>query len=202
MSFVLVKGAGGSALLSDAWRIPAAEVAPLRTALEAAHALDADRADAADRLAVEREHARADGYAAGLEEGRRAGGAAAAQSLAALVREVRAQSQAARAELGRVALEVVRRIAAEIGPQTMLEAVAERAVRDTLSQQPLVVRVAETAAPGVAARLWPLNAEVEVIADPAVAEGDCVIASRSGAAHAGLEVQLSALERAFAEAAP
>lgn len=199
MSFVLVRGAGGSALLSDGWRIPAAEVARLRTAVEAADALDADRAGAAERLAAEREQARAEGYAAGLEEGRRAGAAEAARTLAALVREVRGHAADTRADLGRLALDVVRRVAAEVGPQAMLEAVAERAVREVLAEQPLVVRVAPAAAPGVAARLWPLNAEVEVEADPSVAEGDCVVASRSGAAHAGLEVQLSALDRAFAE---
>ena len=201
MSYVVVQGAKDVALLASGWRIPAADVARLTdaTALTTDLARRAEAVEARARLAEER--GRDAGYKAGLEEGRRAGAADAQQALADLIKDTRAAQATLRAELGRLSLEVTRRVASDLGPQAMLEAVTERAVREVLADQPLIVRVAPGAAPGVAQRLWPLNAEVEVAPDPTVGEGDCVIVSRQGSAHAGLMVQLAALERAFREAA-
>lgn len=200
MSYVVVHGGPEGALLARGWRVPAAEVAQLRDG--AALLAEAERTGAAVQARVEaaEAEARREGYAAGVEEGRRAAAVAAADSLSALTREVRAVAATTRDALGRLSLEVVRRIAAEVGPQTMLEAVAEKTVREVLSEQPLVVRVAPAAAPGVAQRLWPLNAELEVVGDAAVGEGECVVVSRHGSTHAGLAVQLAALDRAFREA--
>ncbi len=196
MSFHLFRG--GEALAVDGWRVPAAETGPFHDAVALVDALRARSAQAEARLAAAEEEARRRGFAAGQAEGRAAALQDGADAAARIAAEVRADRAETRDQLGRLALEVVRRISVDLGPQATLEAVAERAVREVLADQPLVVRVAEAAAPGVARRLWPMNAEVEVVADAALAEGECVVVSRRGSTRAGLAVQLDALERAFA----
>lgn len=196
MSFVLLRG--GEAVAFDGWRIPAADAAHLPDILALSDALRDRAASAQARRDDAEAQARERGFAAGREEGRVAALREGADAAARLAAEVQAAQAEVRDQLGRLALDVVRRISVDLGTQATLEAVAERAVREVLSDQPLVVRVAEEAAPGVARRLYPINAEVEVVADAALREGECVVVSRRGSTRAGLAVQLAALERAFA----
>ena len=196
MSFHLLRG--GEALASDGWRVPAAEAGPFLSAVALVDALRARSAETEARVAAAEEEGRRRGFAAGEAEGRAAALQEGADAAARIVAEVRAGRVETGDQLGRLALEVVRRISVDLGPQATLEAVAERAVREVLADQPLVVRVAAAAAPGVARRLWPMNAEVEVVADASLGEGECVVVSRRGSTRAGLAVQLAALERAFA----
>lgn len=196
MSFTLLRG--GEALAVNGWRIPAADVARLRDALALTDALRERSASADARIAAAEAEGRRQGFEAGHAEGRAAALQDGAARAVQLSTEVRAAQSDMRDQLGRLALEVVRRISVDLGTQATLEAVAERAVREVLSDQPLVVHVPEDAASGVSRRLWPMNAEVEVVADAALGEGECVVVSRRGSTRAGLTVQLAALERAFA----
>lgn len=197
MSYLLVRRDQGGALLTDGWRVPASEVAEVRRAAELAAELERRTAGLEARARRAEDEGRQAGYAAGLAEGRRSGAAAVASALEALIGEVRTDRDALRAELGRLSLEVVRHVAQELGPQAVLEAVAERAVREVLSEAPLKVRVAPPAVLGVRRRLQSVSADVEVVSDLGVGEGECVVTSRHGSTHAGLVVQLAALERAF-----
>lgn len=199
MALVLLSSGRDFAALADGWRIPKAEVRSLGKA-DALLTLAAKRAAAADTLAAEAEAAaRWRGYEEGKREGRAAGAAEAARAVAALAQETRRTQAEQRRMLGVLALEVVRRIAAGLGPQAVLEALAEQAARELLGDQPLSVHVAPDAAEGVSRRLWPLNAEIEVVADGQVQDGGCLVVTARGSAYASLELELAALERAFAE---
>jgi type III secretion protein L len=198
MATTLLASGPDFALLTNDWRIRREDV---RAVTEAGALLSAAaaRATAADRLASNAEaRARQQGYVDGLAEGRAAGAAEAARAVAALAVEVRRHQTDQRERLGALSLDVVRRVAAELGPQAVLEAVVERAVRDVVADQPLAVHVPPESAGGVAERLSNLS-EVEVLSDPHVASGEAVVVSAQGSAHAGLELQLALLERAFAE---
>ena len=202
MTFVLLDTPAGAHVFGAGWRIPAADVGALPDALGLAAELRRLREGAAADVARAREEARDQGREEGLRAGRRAAAEAAARDAAALAKGLADDMAALRARLGALSLDVVRRVAGDLGSQAMLEAVAERAVREVMADAPLVVRVAPAASDGVGRRLQPLSAEVEVVADPSLADGDCVVVSRRGAAHAGVEVQLAALARAFAEMTP
>ncbi len=197
MVMTLLSSGPGFAAFTDRWRIPKADVQRLRDAGQLLAAAS-DRANRAEARAADQEaQARQRGYEAGLREGRAAGAAEAAHALTAVVREVRAGQNELKESLGALSLDVVRRGAPRLGPQAVLEALVEQAVREILSDQPLSVHAAPDAAAGLAARLWPLNAEIEVVADAQVPDGACVIVTPRGSAHVGLELQLAALERAF-----
>lgn len=198
MSFTVFATDAGALIAAQGWRVPAAEVPALRDAAALLATLRTDAASAAQAHAVEAEAAREAGRLQGWEAGRREAAAAAAQAVAELVRETREARTALERRLGALSLEVVRRVAGELGPAAVLQAVAERAAREVLADAPLSVRVSPAATGGVARRLAALP-EVEVTADPSLGPDDCVVSSRRGAAHAGLELQLQALERAFAE---
>ncbi len=202
MSFILLGEAGAPAVLGSGWRIPAADVRRLPDALGLAAELRTLRDRAQGDLDAAREEAREQGRREGREEGRREAAEAVAAQAASLSRDVGGELSALRARLGALSLDVVRRVAGEFGTQATVEAVAERAVREVLSDAPLVVRVAPEASAGVGHRLAAFSESVEVAPDPSLAGGDCVVVSRRGAAHAGLEVQLAALHRAFAEMTP
>lgn len=199
MGLVLLTHGDDFALLADGWRIPRAKARRLGEA-GALLAAAGDWAKAAETMAVEAEaEARRCGYETGLAEGRAAGAAEAARAVASLAQEVRQSLQELRASLGSLSLDVVRRIAAELGPEAMLEAIVEQAAREVLADQPLTIHVPPPAAPGVARRLWPLNAAIEVVADAKLDSSDCIIVTPHGSIRAGLELELAALERAFAE---
>nr|WP_239024667.1 FliH/SctL family protein [Sphingomonas corticis] len=105
---------------------------------------------------------------------------------------VRAQEQ--RGDLARLALEVVRRIAADLGAADMVAAMADRAAAGVAPDLAPTVRVHPDALAATRARL---GERVAVEADAALAPTDCVIATSLGEVHAGLETQLAALARAW-----
>ena len=103
-----------------------------------------------------------------------------------------------RGQAATLALEIVRRIAVDLGPDATVAALAERAVRDLLPEEPIRVRVAAERVGAVSARLWPIHGRVEVAAEPGLDPDECLIDTPSGHVRAGLAVQLAALEKAFA----
>lgn len=191
MSYVLLTSAPTATLLTERAIIPAADVASLDTAVELIEALEAHRA-------VVARAARAEGFEAGRAEGLERAAARTAEILAETHRILDAERERLRGQTAALALEVVRRIAANLGPDATVAALAERAVRDLLPEEPIRVRVAAERVGAVAARLWPIHERVEVSAEPGLDPDECLIDTPSGHVRAGLAVQLAALEKAFA----
>jgi len=203
VSYVLIASGAGAVVLGQDWRTPRDAIAPLSTAVDLLRAVEARAERIETEAAAAQTAGRERGRQAGRAEGFEAARAEVAQRLAALEEDARAERAALRDSVGALALEVVRRIAAALGPTAMVEALAERAVREVLPDQPLTVRVAREAVGGVERRLWPLDATVQVVADPTLSSTDCLVETPAGRVDAGLNVQLAALDRAFtASAAP
>lgn len=199
MSYVLIASGEGATLLADRWRVPRDEIALLTRASDVLREAETR----SSRIATECAAAAAEAHEQGFQAGRREGLASArtevAQKLIAWEAQARLERSALRESAGALALDVVRRITVALGPDATVQALAERAVREVVAEQPLTVRVAPAAVGGVERRLWPLNAVVQVTADPALAPTECTVETPGGRIDAGLEVQLAALERAFSD---
>lgn len=193
MTYVLLASAPTVTLLSERAIIPAADVAPLHSVAELVAAVETHR-DAVARAA------RAEGFEAGRAEGLERAAARTAEVLAETHRVLDAERDRLRGQAAALALDIVRRIAVELGPDATVAALAERAVRDLLPQEPIRVRVAAERVGTVSARLWPIHERVEVAAEPGLDPDECLIDTPSGHVRAGLAVQLAALEKAFARA--
>lgn len=196
MSFTLLAADRVATLLADDPVVPAAEIPPLRDAL----ALLAAARDLHDTRAAAVEAATAEGRAAGRAEGYRDGCAAGEEAAAALLADIAARERrhdAARAqEIARLALEVVRRIAGEVGPADTVAALAARAADAVAAPADLIVRVAPSALTATQARLGGRTG-LRIVADPALDPLDCVVETPLGRARAGLATQLAQIARAW-----
>jgi len=191
MSYLLLAAAPSSVLLTDDPILRREDVAHLAQATEIVAGLEAHRQAA-------REAAIADGFAQGHAAGLAKAARETAETLAGVHNALQAERTRLRASSAALALDIVRRIAAGLAPEEVLAALAEQAARDLLPEEPIGVRVAPGAVGAVSRRLWPIGARIEVQGDPDLPEGDCVLDTPSGRTHAGLEVQLGALETVFA----
>jgi flagellar biosynthesis/type III secretory pathway protein FliH len=197
MSFYLIAAAPGAVLLTDQALIRREDIAAARNAAELVALAEARLEDVDAYRAAQAEAGRAEGFRIGCEEGRALAAREAAETVARLHEEMQHVREQLRAATGRLALDVVRRIAVELGPEATLAALAERAVREVLPDAPITVHVAPASVGAVTTRLWPIGAAIEVQADETLAPSDCIIETAAGRSHAGLEVQLAALERVF-----
>lgn len=191
MSYLLLAAAPSSVLLTDDPILRREDVAHLAQATGIVAGLEAHRQAA-------REAAIADGFAQGHATGLAKAARETAETLAGVHNALQAERARLRASSATLALDIVRRIAAGLAPEEVLAALAEQAARDLLPEEPIGVRVAPGAVGAVSRRLWPIGARIEVQGDPDLREGDCVLDTPSGRTHAGLEVQLGALETVFA----
>ena len=191
MSYLLLASAPSAVLLTDDPILRRENVAQLAQAAEIVADLEAHRQAARDAAVAE-------GFAQGRAEGAAKAARETAETLASVHSALQAERARLRAASAALALDIVRRIAAGLAPEEVLAALAEQAARDLLPEEPIAVRVAPEAVGAVSRRLWPIGARIEVQGDPDLAAGDCVLDTPSGRTHAGLEVQLKALESVFA----
>ena len=194
MSFVLIHADRQATLLRDDPIVPAAQVPAFTEARDLLDAVSALRDDSAGLAEEAAAAARVEGYAAGHAEGVAAGAAAVRDELIRLMQADAVRVEAQRADLARLALEVVRRIAADLGSAEMVAALADRAAAAVAPDPAPVVRVHADAVAATRARLDP---RVTVEADASLAPTECVIATPLGEVRAGLETQLAALARAW-----
>lgn len=194
MTFVLIHADRQATLLRDDPIVPASQVPAFNEARDLLDAVTTLRGDAADAAARAAEAARAEGYAAGHAEGLAAGAASIRDELMRLVQADAVRVEAQRADLARLALEVVRRIAADLGAPETVAALADRAAAAVAPDPAPVVRVHPDALSATRARLDP---RIAVEADASLAPTDCVVATPLGEVRAGLETQLAALARAW-----
>ncbi|MBY0301856.1 MULTISPECIES: FliH/SctL family protein [Sphingomonas] len=194
MSYVLIHADTAATLVRDDPIVPATDLpafSEARTLLEAAAAIrDAAASDARTAADAAREEARAAGHAEGLATG----AAQVRDELLRLAAADAARLTAQRDDLARLALEVVRRIAADLGPAEMVAALADRAAASVSPDPSPVVRVHPDAVTATAARL---GSRARIEGDSRLSRDDCVLATPLGEVHAGLETQLAALARAW-----
>lgn len=194
MSFVLIHADAQATLLRDDPLVPATDVPAFREARDLLDAAAAIRAAATRSAEAEAQTAREEARAAGHAEGLAAGDDAIRAELLRLAEADAQRSEAQRADLARLALEVVRRIAADLGAPDMVAALAARAAA-AIAPDPLpVVRVHPDAVDATRVRL---GSRATVAGDAALAPTDCVIATPLGEVRAGLDTQLAALARAW-----
>ena len=201
MSLYLITADSMSTLATDDPIISASSVGPLRDAAAALAGATALRGAAAADAAAAAADGHTAGLAAGYGEGRAAAMAEVSAELLALTGRADADRARLRNDVSQLALEVVRRIAGEIGEADTVAALAGRAAADLLPDAIATVRVRPEALDATASRLAG-NRGLTIIADPALAFGDCLIETPLGISHAGLDIQLAAVERAWSAALP
>ena len=185
-------------LLSERKVFKEAEYAAL---LDAAAVLEAARDEAArvsEQAARDAAHALEQGRAEGLQRAQ----AEYAQHLAADALATQRQLQALREAMAQIVVRAVGQFMAEVDPARLLES-ALRRVDALLRAEPFVaLRVAPPQADALRRALaalgedagWALGAAVS--ADPALADGRCVVSTASGTLEIGMDAQLEAFRKA------
>ena len=193
MTFYLIARADDATLLTDDPVLPPDAVTRCASAVYLVAAASHMRAE------VESAAARAAAAArdAGYREGEAAAAADVQRRLFALSLDLAAERNRLRGDVARLAVEVVRRVAGELGEAPLVAALAERATAGLLPDDIATVRVAPGAQAAVRHRLARLHG-VTVTADGTLAPNDCVVETKLGVSHAGLDTQLAAIERAWA----
>lgn len=185
-------------LLSERNVFKEAEYAAL---LDAAAVLDAARAEAA-RVADQATRDAAEAVAQGRAEGLRRAQAEYAQRLAADALATQRQLQALRESMAQIVVRAVGQFMAEVDPARLLES-ALRRVDALLRTEPFVaLRVAPAQEDALRSALhalgqdagWALAAAIS--ADPALADGQCVVSTASGTLEIGVDAQLEAFRQA------
>ena len=185
-------------LLSERKVFKEAEYAAL---LDAAAVLDAARAEAA-RVSDQATRDAADEVARGRAEGLRLAQAEYARRLAADALATQRQLQALRESMAQIVVRAVGQFMAEVDPARLLES-ALRRVDALLRTEPFVaLRVAPAQEDALRRALqalgqdagWALAAAVS--ADPALADGQCVVSTASGTLEIGVDAQLEAFRQA------
>ncbi len=196
MSFLLLHKGRAATLLADDPVVPAAEVPALRETIDLLAQAEHRLASAANDAAALTEAAQR----AGHEEGVRRGEAAAAARISARLFDLEVKSAelraSQRAEAAKLAIEIVRRIAAGIGTPETVAALAEKAAADLAPDTVATVKVHPNATVRVTDRLARFD-RLAVVAEPLLAEDECVVETGHGQIRAGLDTQLAAIERAW-----
>lgn len=196
MTFLVLHADRFATALTDDPIIPAADLAALGEAAALLAAAGTIKADAERAVAVAREAGRADGYEDGHAAGLEAGAADIRAELFRLAIRDGEERRQRQDEIATIALEVVRRIAGEIGDAQIVAGIAERATAALAPDTIATVRVAPPQVEAVAARLAD-RAGIRIEGDPTLAMTDCVVETALGATHAGLETQLAQIAAAW-----
>lgn len=195
-AFVLLHADRAATLLADDPIVPADDVARFAEVTELLGETAALRADADRARDAALAEARDEGFAAGHAEGRAAGEASIAEALLRLAKADAARAEAQRADLARLAIGVVRRIAGSVGAPEFVAGIAAQAAVKIAPDGVATIRVHPDAAPRASERLAGLR-HVAVEEDAALDYTDCVVETALGRTHAGLETQLALLERSW-----
>jgi len=159
----------------------------------------------AQRVSAATEEARVRGYVQGREEGERAAQEELAETVVELTQAAAGERERLRSEIATLALEVVRKLMAQMPADPVLVALAETAARDMLPTQTMTLIVHPERCDAVRERLARTTSadgdgpapRFEVRGDPACALDTCVIETEHGSVDASLEAQLERLARAW-----
>lgn len=189
MSFLLWQRDADIAIGTSRLVLRADEVPALREAHQLRDEIEALRRDEAVRVEAACEAARAQGRAAGRAQAEQALRDEVAAQLAALSEQAERQRMQLRGEVAALALQVVRKLMAEVAADVRLAALAEVAAADLLPTPTLALRVHPDRWAAVRARLGS-GVPFEVRADAACALDDCCLDTEFGSVQAALDVQL------------
>ena len=199
MSFVLLHADRLRSVAANDPLVPARDVDTVRDAASLLVEAGRLRDSAEQDIAAAREVA----HAAGLEEGgaevRAAADEAMTEALARIEAAAAEREAKRQGDVARLALEVVRRMAGDLGDAALVAGLAERAAASVTADTGAIVRVAPGVADAVRERLC-ARAELTVEGDPSLSAHDLVLETPLGRTHAGLETQLAAIERAWGAA--
>jgi type III secretion protein L len=161
-----------------------------------------DARAAAAALRSELEAARAAARAEGRAEGYEAGRAAWAAELAARHATRHAALHGLHGALVATVMQALRHLLAEVPEAQRLERLAGRVLETLIDARRLrlVVAPADVATARAALARWRdgRDGHVDVVADPALARGDCLVETEDGAVDGRLDARLAALEAALA----
>ncbi|MBC7957556.1 MAG: hypothetical protein H7Y33_17015 [Cytophagales bacterium] len=198
MSYVVIHREASLQFVSGRLVVPAEEVAAFRTAAECALAMSALHAGRRDELQAALAHAREEGQALGLREGREQAAAEFGAAAAKVAQEARQQQADACAAVATLALAVVRKIATRLGAETMVAELVEQAVASVAPEPVGSVRVHPLAEQAARERLAELDvASIAVIPDATLSVFACVMDTAHGSHLAGLDEQLDTIGRAL-----
>lgn len=200
MSYVLIHRDPATTLLADDPVIPKRDVGRLKDGLGLLERLRSLGEAAETRIKERGEAAHETGWSRGYQEGAAEARREYAELFTTLERAATRDHEESRRQSVVLALEVVRRIAGEVGENEFLSAIAEKAVHDLVPDGAVLVRVHPDRLDAVRSKLAGQGARLEIEADDALGPTDCVLVSSFGRIEAGLETQLAALEHAFREA--
>lgn len=195
-NFLLLHADRAATLLADDPIVSAEDVTRLDSATALLGAAAMLRDDAQEARNAVLATARAEGFAAGHAEGLAAGEASIREELLRLAQDDAGRAAAQRADLAKLALEVVRRIAGTIGAPDMIAGIAAQAAAQVAPETAASVRVHPDAVAATTQRLAGLR-HITVEADDSLAPNDCVLVTPLGRTHAGLDTQIAQLERAW-----
>ncbi|MFS0737206.1 hypothetical protein ABC347_09165 [Sphingomonas sp. 1P06PA] len=200
MSFVLIHADRAGSVLADDPIVPAAEIERFAGAIDLLRGAGAVRDGIAAEQAAAIAEARAEGHAEGLAAGRAEARKESEAALFQLTVKAAAERRQQHADVTALAIEVVRRIAQELGPEMTVAAIADRATADLLPDSVATVRVSPAAVAATEQRLAS-RPGLRVEGDAALAATDCIVETALGTTRAGLETQLAAIARAWDDAA-
>jgi flagellar assembly protein FliH len=173
--------------------VPAEQVTSLQDALALATHLSTLLTSQQQRLVdaerQARERGEQAGYAAGTATARQEGAVALADALADLTRTQLAQREELRQALVALATAMVRSMAAELAPPTVLAALAKHAFEHVIPPQPVRLRLPVDLVELVRAQLaaHELAMPVQCMGDPDLHDLQCVVESSAGVLLAGLD---------------
>lgn len=165
------------------------EIAPFERVQEAAVALDALLAGERERIDAAASKAESRGRDIGEARGEQLAAERLAERLIAFRHELDAVTSRQRDDIIEIALEVVRRIAGEVGPEPWLAALARRASEELAGAEPTGLRVHPERVEGVRAELGGRHFD-EVVGDDTLGRDECWIESPCGRVDLSLETQL------------
>ncbi len=204
MTFVALIGDSSVSLATDELVLKAEDVQALTHAVDAGHRLTLLLEESEERLALTRLAAFDEGHAAGKAAGLLAARDDVAAELTAMAREAHRQRMALQGSVARLAIQVVRKLAGEVGAPEMVAGLAHTAASDLLPGAALTLWVHSSVVDTVRARLDAARSahsgnplHVEIRADDALGLFDCTLDTACGTTIAGLDAQLKRLEAAL-----
>jgi len=186
--------------------LPAEDLQALPDALALCDRLNQLLADEGERIAQAEAQARERGWAEGRAHGEACARHDAAQQLQAALSTLAHQQQALQGQLQQavvtLAMVVLRRLAADLGPVEMVTALLQRAFEQTAGDERWSVRVHPQLLPALRERFAAQRGDAadklhEWVADDSLQPYDCVLESPHGRLLAGLEAELQRVQQAL-----
>lgn len=199
MTFLALHAGRQASLATDRLWLSADEVSACQDARALLQRLEHLVGRREAELAAARDAAVAEGRAEGRREALAQEAARLWDAWDAAARSARADVDTLREALVALSLQVVQRIAAELGPAAVVAAIAAQAARDLLPDSAAIVRVHPDVAAAVRERIGALPGVLEVRADATLGRCDCALDTVAGQRLAGLPVQLERLAAAWRE---